>query len=120
MTKNEYKRRIVVYKHYFIEFKKTLSLGTLKKIYQVFLYIMTLDYIPANYMKAIKGVPGLYEIRIEENGNIYRIFCCFDEANLVVLFNAFQKKMQKTPRSEIEKARMIMKDYFENKKKLQL
>lgn len=120
MTKNEYKRNVVVYKHYFIGFKKTLSLGTLKKIYQIFLYIMTLDYIPANYMKAIKGVPGLYEIRIEDNGNLYRIFCCFDEGNLVVLFNAFQKKTQKTPRSEIDKARMIMKDFYENKKRLQV
>jgi phage-related protein len=50
------------------------------------------------------GTDGLYEIRIEYQGNIYRIFSCFDEGNLVVLFNGFQKKSQKTPTGEIEKA----------------
>jgi hypothetical protein len=32
---------------------------------------------------------------------IYRIFCCFDEGQLIVLFNGFQKKTQKTPKREI-------------------
>ena len=52
-----------------------LSLQTLKKIYQIFLYIMTLDVVPATYLKSIAGVAGLYEIRVEDDGNIYRIFC---------------------------------------------
>ena len=102
---------------YFKEFKKTLQLQTLKKIYQVFLYIMTLDVIPTTYLKSIKGADGLYEIRIEDDGNIYRIFCCFDEGNLVILFNAFQKKTQKTPKGEIDKAKRIMKEYFNSKNK---
>ena len=46
------------------------------------------------------GTDGLYEIRIELDSNIYRIFCCFDKGNLVVLFNGFQKKTQKTPKQE--------------------
>ncbi len=112
MAERNYKRHIVVYKNYFIDFKKTLSQQTLKKIYQIFLYIMTLESIPATYLKSIKSVTGLYEIRVEESGNIYRIFCCFDEGNLVVLFNAFQKKTQKTPSKEIEKAKRIMNEYF--------
>ena len=63
------------------------------------------------------GYEGLFEIRIEFESNIYRIFCCFDEGNLVVLFNGFQKKTQKTPKSEIEKAMRIKEEYFEFKKK---
>lgn len=64
-----------------------------------------MDRIPSDFLRSIKGVSGLYEIRIEDNGNIYRIFCCFDQGNLVVLFNAFQKKKtQKTPKDEIDKA----------------
>ena len=117
MAERNYKRHIVVYKNYFIDFKKTLTQQTLEKIYQVFLYIMTLDTIPATYLKSIKSVTGLYEIRVEESGNIYRIFCCFDEGNLVVLFNAFQKKTQKTPANEIDKAERIMNEYFENKRR---
>lgn len=117
MAERNYKRHIVVYKNYFIDFKRTLTQQTLKKIYQVFLYIMTSDTIPATYLKSIKNVAGLYEIRVEESGNIYRIFCCFDEGNLVVLFNAFQKKTQKTPANEIDKAERIMNEYFENKRR---
>lgn len=117
MPKKEYKRHMVAYKDYFKEFKKTLSLRTLKKIYQIFLYIMTLDVVPVTYLKSIAGVAGLYEIRVEDDGNIYRIFCCFDEGNLVILFNGFQKKTQKTPLGEIEKAKRIMNEYFESKNK---
>jgi phage-related protein len=67
---------------------------------------MTLDRIPSDFLRSIKGVSGLYEIRIEDNSNIYRFFCCFDQGNLVVLFNAFQKKTQKTPKDEIDKAKL--------------
>ena len=115
--KKEFKRQVTVYGDYFKKFKRTLSQQTIKKIYQVLVYIMTLDVIPQTYMKSISGVPGLYEIRVEDQGNIYRIFCCMDEGNLVILFNGFQKKTQKTPRKEIETATRIMKEYFSNKKK---
>lgn len=64
----------------------------------------------------VTGTDGLFEIRIEFESNIYRIFCCFDEGNLVVLFNGFQKKSQKTPRSEIEKALKIKDEYFKLKR----
>ena len=35
---------------------------------------------------------------------------------LVMLFNGFQKKTQKTPKKEIEKAERIRKEYFNDKK----
>ena len=117
MAKREYVRQIVAYKDYFKDFKKDLPRKVVEKIYQVFIYIMTLEMIPSTYLKSIEGVRGLYEIRIEESGNIYRIFCCMDEGNLVILFNAFQKKSQKTPKAEIEKAKRIMNEYYEQKNK---
>ena len=110
--RRDYKRTIVPFKDYFKEFKRTLSKDVLMKIYQVFIYIMSEDIIPVKFLKKIEGVKDLYEIRIEHNGNIYRIFCCFDEGNLVILFNAFQKKTQKTPTSEIERAIRIKEEYF--------
>jgi len=64
----------------------------------------------------LTGTNGLYEIRIEYQSNIYRIFCCFDEGQLVVLFNGFKKKTQKTPQNQINKAEQLMRDYFKNKK----
>ena len=116
MDESKYIRHITAIKDYFKDFKRRLTKSTLAKIYQVFMYIMTVEIIPTKFLKAIKGVEGLYEIRVEDSGNIYRIFCCFDQGNLVVLFNAFQKKSMKTPIEEIERAKRIMKEYFDIKK----
>lgn len=120
MPKRKYIRTIVAYKDYFKKFKTTVSQQVINKFYAVFLYIMTLEVIPSIYFKSIEGSKGLYEIRVEEGGNIYRLFCCLDGGKLVVLFNAFQKKTQKTPKTEIEKAERIMKEYFETKNNNQL
>lgn len=110
-----YIRQILPFKEYFKDFKKTLSRDVLMKIYQVFIYIMTSERIPSKFLRSIDGVKDLYEIRVEHEGNIYRIFCCFDEGNLVILFNAFQKKTQKTPQNEIERAKRIKDEYFKAK-----
>jgi phage-related protein len=75
------------------------------------------DRIPQNFFQYLEGTNGLYEIRVEFQGNIYRIFCCFDEGKVVVLFNGFQKKSQKTPTGELDKAVKIMNDYFDEKLK---
>jgi phage-related protein len=64
----------------------------------------------------LTGTDGLFEIRVEFEGNIYRIFCCFDKGNLVVLFNGFQKKTQKTPKKEIDFALKLKQEYFNSRK----
>ena len=70
--------------------------------------------LPAKFVKHIRD--GLYELRTEYNGNIYRVFFIFDEGKIVVLFNGFQKKTQKTPTSEITKALKIKEEYYEYKR----
>lgn len=117
-SKREYIRQILPFREYFKDFKKTLAKDVLMKIYQVFIYIMTEEMVPAKFLRNIEGVKDLYEIRVEHESNIYRIFCCFDEGNIVILFNAFQKKTQKTPRNEIEKAKRIKDEYFKAKESL--
>jgi phage-related protein len=72
--------------------------------------------MPNITLAPLTGYEGLYEIRIEYQSNIYRIFCCFDKGCLIVLFNGFQKKTQKTPKEEIERAMRLKKEYFELKK----
>ncbi len=67
-------------------------------------------------MKHIENTDGLYEIRIKYRSNIFRIFCCFDEGRIVILFNAFQKKIQKIPKKEIEKGLKLKQEYFQSKK----
>ena len=109
------KREIRFYKHYFNEFYAAQSDKVRRKIAQVLVWLQNLDRLPVTILKSIEGKKGLYEIRVEFGGNIFRIFCCFDKGALVVLLNGFQKKTQKTPASEIDKAEKLMNEYFENK-----
>ena len=110
------KREIRFFKHYFNEFYVAQSEKVRRKIAQTLVWLQTLDRLPTSILKSIEGKKGLFEIRVEFGGDIFRIFCCFDEGSLVILFNGFQKKTQKTPSNEIEKADKLMKEYFNNKK----
>ena len=110
-------REIVAYKHYFEEFLSNQTQKVQDKIYKILEAIETLERIPANYLKLIVGTNGLYEARIQLGNNIWRVFCFFDGGRLVILLNGFQKKTQKTPQSEIEKALKLMKEYYESKGK---
>ena len=76
--------------------------------------LKTQDRLPTKFVKHIRE--GLYELRTEYNGNIYRVFFIFDEEKIVVLFNGFQKKTQKTPTSQIAKALKIKEEYYEYKR----
>ncbi|MBO5251919.1 MAG: type II toxin-antitoxin system RelE/ParE family toxin [Bacteroidaceae bacterium] len=110
------KREIHFYKHYFNEFYISQSEKVRRKIAQTLVWLQTLDRLPITILKSITGKKGLFEIRIEFGGDIFRVFCCFDKGSLVILFNGFQKKTQNTPSGEIEKAEKLMNEYFENKK----
>lgn len=105
-------REIIFYKEYFEIFFEPLTEKVKAKIDEVLFMMTILERVPTKFFKSIEGVKGLFEIRIEYESNIYRIFCCLDKGNLVVLFNGFQKKTQKTPAKELQKAEKIMTEYF--------
>ena len=113
---NELKRKTIVYKDFFWEFYNAQNAEVQTKIDWTIGIVRTLQFIPSKYFDHLTATDGLFEMRIKVNSNIYRVFCCFDEGNLVILFNGFQKKSQKTPKSEIEKATKLKKEYFEEKK----
>ncbi|MDR3189492.1 MAG: type II toxin-antitoxin system RelE/ParE family toxin [Prevotellaceae bacterium] len=106
-------RKIMTYGGYFGAFRATLTDKEQDKIDYLFLLLKTTDRVPAKFVRFIKD--GLYELRIAYSGNIYRVFFIFDEGNIVVLFNGFQKKTQKTPAGEIEKALQIKEAYYADK-----
>lgn len=77
--------------------------------------IRTADKVPKKFLAHMEGTDGLLETRMEGESNIVRIFCFFDKGALVVTFNGFQKKMQKTPTQELELAKKLQKEYFRQK-----
>ena len=76
--------------------------------------LKTQNRIPIKFVKLIQN--GLYELRITYEGNIYRVFFIFDEGDIVVLFNGFQKKTQRTPKTEITIAIKIKNEYYAHKR----
>ena len=110
-------RKIIFHGKYFTDFYIQQTAKVQEKIDFVLMLIKTVQVVPERFLKHLTGTDGLYEIRVECGSNIFRIFCCFDKGNLVVLFNVFQKKTQKTPKQELEMAVKLMKEYFGKKEK---
>lgn len=108
-------REVHAYKNYFQNFLLKQPKIVQDKIFKIIEAIETLERIPSTYLKSIEGVRGLYEARIQLASNYWRVFCFFEEDKLIILLNGFQKKTQKTPRSEIERAIRLMKEYHEEK-----
>jgi phage-related protein len=107
------KRKIITYGGYFEAFISTLSDKEIKKLDYIISLLESEDRIPVKFIRFLRD--ELYELRMEYNSNIYRVFFIFDEGKIVVLFNGFQKKTQKTPNNEIEKALKIKEAYYGEK-----
>ena len=107
------KRKILTYGGYFEAFMDTLKEKEQEKVQYGLLLLKTQDRLSKKFVKHIKD--GVYELRTEYGGNIYRVFFIFDDGQIVVLFNGFQKKAQKTPANEIEKAIKIKEAYYADK-----
>ncbi len=105
-----------MYKEYFTDFYKKQKPKVKEKILWTFKVIENIEQVPIEYLKHIEGTDGLYKIRVQMGYDIFRISCFFDEGKLVVLANGFQKKTQKTPKQEIEKALKIKEEYENDKK----
>jgi phage-related protein len=110
-------REVIAYENHFEEFLIQQPIKVQNKIFKIIEAIETLERVPTNYLKHLEGTDGLYEARIQLGSNIWRVFCFFDNGKLVILLNGFQKKTQKTPISEIDKALKLMTKYYTEKKK---
>jgi phage-related protein len=110
------KRQLIFYGEDFWEFYNKQTLKVKLRIDWTLDVVRTLDFIPEKYFKHIEST-DLYEVRISSGSNIYRVFCFFDKGKLIVVLNAFQKKTQKTPKNEIERALKWQKQYYYEQKK---
>ncbi|WP_430812092.1 MULTISPECIES: type II toxin-antitoxin system RelE/ParE family toxin [unclassified Carboxylicivirga] len=108
-------RTAIFYKNYFEKFFIKQSDKIKAKIIWTIQLIEELERIPESFLKHIESTEGLYEIRIKLSKDIFRIFCFFDKGKLIILANGFQKKTQKTPKKEIERALKIMEEYRNEK-----
>lgn len=109
------KRRILFYGEYFLDFYSKQDNKTKEKIDFVLDLIRHVERVPVRFLKYLEGTDGLYEIRVKIMNNNLRIFCFFDEGNIIILINGFTKKQSRTPKSDLEKGRKLKKEYFLDK-----
>ena len=110
-------RLVIAYKRYFLDFYEDQTNAVQRKIEWTLNLLRKIERVPKKYFDHIAGTDGLFEVRVEVESNIFRIFAFFDKGNLIVLGNGFQKKTQKTPKKEIEKALKIKVEYENEKRK---
>lgn len=111
----DFARKIVYYKRYYLDFFQGQTEAVKLKLNWTLGIIATMERVPAKFFKHIDD--GIYEVRVEVGGNIFRVFSFFDEGQLVVLINGFQKKTQKIPQNELVLAKKIKKEYLDEKAK---
>ena len=110
-------RDTFVFKNYFWDFYNSQSIKVQDKVDFVIGLVRTLQIVPEKFLKHLDGTDGLYEMRIKVGSNIFRVFCFFDEGNLVILLGGFLKKSEKTPPKEITNAEDQKKKYYYEKAK---
>lgn len=104
-----------LYRNYFKDFYKKLDKKSRAKVDWTIQLIEYQEYVPIEYLKKLSGTDDIWEIRVRQSSNALRVLCFFDEGNIIILENGFKKKTQKTPKTEIEKAERIKKQYFNEK-----
>lgn len=107
-------KRIITYKQYFADFVEKLNSAEQQKLRKALALLKTEDRIPRHYVKFIRD--KVFELRVTCPNTEIRVFFIYDGDTIVVLFNAFKKKTQKTPEQEIKKAIELKEEYYEAKR----
>jgi phage-related protein len=114
-VKEKFLRATYVYEDEFWTFYNTQTKTVQDKIDWIIGLVRTVKIIPEKFFKHLEGTDGLFEMRIKVGSNIFRVFCFFDKGNLIIILNGFQKKTDKTPKNEIEKAERLKQKYHEER-----
>ena len=94
-----------------LEFFNSLTHEEQSKVISVFTHIRDRDgRVGQEYFKKITR-SGIWEIRTEYAGNIFRFLCFKERGNLVIVAHGFTKKAQRVPRNEITTAERRMKEH---------
>ena len=76
--------------------------------------LQELDTVRSQYFKKLSG-RDLWECRVGLGGRIYRFLAFWDAGALIILTHGFEKKTQKTPLQEINKALNLKADWERRK-----
>ena len=94
------------------DFLNNLNGKQAQKVAWVMQVVEELEKVPTTYLKKLTNTDDIWEIRVQVGRDIFRFLGFFDKGNFIVLTNGFQKKTQKTPKSEIFLSEQRKQDYL--------
>lgn len=94
------------------DFLNSLASKQARKVAWVMQAVEELDIVPTAYLKKLTNTDDIWEIRVQSGNNIFRFLGFFDKGKFIILTNGFQKKTQKTPKSEIFLSEQRKQDYL--------
>jgi phage-related protein len=103
-------RRIFYCGSYYINFFNKLEPEIQKKFNWTLQLIETTRVIPEKYFKHITGTNSLYEIRVDQGTNAFRVFAFFDVNNRIILEMVFRRKLKRHLLLKSEKLSKLKKN----------
>jgi phage-related protein len=97
------------------DFLDDLPSKVAQKIMWVVGLVKELDVVPSQYLKKLPGTDDIWECRIVQGSNIYRLFAFFEKGGLVILTHGLVKKTQRTPPLEFRKAEEYKADWLQRR-----
>jgi phage-related protein len=97
------------------EFIRSLSAKQSNKLIVALDVIEREEAIPPGLFKKLSGTGGLWEVRVQHEGDTFRLLGFLDGPRLIVLVSGFAKKTKKVPVAEIGLAQKRRRDYERRK-----
>jgi len=99
------------------EYFDLLTNKQFEKVAFVLDIIEQLDIVPKKFFKKLQSTDDIWEVRVQQGNNIFRILGFWDGKDLVILNHGFTKKSQKIHQKEIATAEKRKQDYYNRKAK---
>ena len=94
------------------DFIDDLNARQAQKVTWVLRLIEELDRIPKQYFKKLSGTDNIWEVRVKDGKEIFRLLGFWKDSRFVVLVHAFKKKSQQIKKNDIKLAERRKKEYL--------
>ena len=94
------------------EFLDSLNARQAQKVAWVLGLIEELDRVPKQYFKKLSGTADIWEVRVKDGRETFRLLGFWKDSRFVVLVHAFKKKSQQIKRTDIKLAERRKKEYL--------
>ena len=94
------------------DFIDDLNARQAQKVTWVLRLIEELDQIPKQYFKKLSGTDNIWEVRVKDGKEIFRLLGFWKDSKFIILVHAFKKKSQQIKKSDLKLAERRKREYL--------